>query len=228
MASPDDSSPARTWRSDALGASVTSVNTSLPFPLALLFAVAIVGCESKPAEVVAAPGPGSASSDATASGPSASATADPSGSSSPLAVGDPAPDVALVLHDGRQVSLRSLRGKQAVVYFYPKDDTPGCRVEAQGIRDRWKDFQAAGIEVFGVSLQDAASHQAFIDKESLPFPLVVDTDGAVAEAFRVPVKGEYAKRQTFLIGRDGNIARVWLNVSPKGHADELLEAAAAQ
>ncbi len=111
------------------------------------------------------------------------------------------------------------------MYFYPKDDTPGCTVEAQGLRDGWADVQAAGLHVFGVSLQDAASHQAFIEKHDLPFPLVVDTDGAVAKAFRVPVKGEYAARQSFLIGKDGRIERVWLDVDPQAHAAEVIGAA---
>lgn len=143
----------------------------------------------------------------------------------PLRVGDAAPNVSMKLHDGSTVALSSLKGKQVLVYFYPKDDTPGCKIEAQGIRDHWADIQAAGLAVYGVSLQDAASHQAFIEKEKLPFPLVVDTDGAVARAFRVPVKGEYAKRQTFLVGTDGKIKKVWLEVDPKGHAEEIVAAA---
>lgn len=143
----------------------------------------------------------------------------------PLAAGDAAPDVALKLHDGKEVRLSSLKGKQVLVYFYPKDDTPGCTIEAQGLKDGWADIQAAGLEVYGVSMQDADSHKAFIDKYSLPFPLVVDTDGAVAKAFRVPTKLTFASRQSFLIGKDGKIKQVWLEVNPKEHAGAILAAA---
>jgi thioredoxin-dependent peroxiredoxin len=143
-----------------------------------------------------------------------------------LKVGDDAPALTLTLQDGKTVSLQSLKGQQVVVYFYPKDDTPGCTVEAQGIRDDWEAFQKAGIHVFGVSMQDAASHTAFIEKHKLPFDLVVDADRSVAKAFGVPVSGgQFAARHTFLIGQDGKIKRVWREVTPKQHAKELLEAA---
>ncbi len=140
----------------------------------------------------------------------------------PLAVGDPAPEVTLHLQDGKQVALSSLKGQQVVVYFYPKDDTPGCTVEAQGFRDDHAAFESAKVRVFGVSLQDASSHQAFIDKYELPFDLVVDTKGELAAAFGVPVRGEYAARQTFLIGADGKVKRIWRDVDPKAHSKELL------
>jgi peroxiredoxin Q/BCP len=134
--------------------------------------------------------------------------------------------VTLTLQDGKAVPLQSLKGKQVVVYFYPKDDTPGCTVEAQGIRDEWEAFQKAGIRVFGVSMQDAASHSAFIEKHKLPFDLVVDGDQSVTKGFGVPVTGgQFAARHTFLIGEDGKIKRVWREVTPKEHARELLEAA---
>ena len=143
-----------------------------------------------------------------------------------LKVGDDAPALTLTLQDGKTVPLQSLKGQQVVVYFYPKDDTPGCTVEAQGIRDQWEAFQKAGIHVFGVSMQDAASHSAFIEKHKLPFGLVVDADHAVARAFGVPVTGgQFAARHTFLIGQDGKIKRIWREVTPKEHAKELLEAA---
>jgi len=143
-----------------------------------------------------------------------------------LKVGDDAPALTLTLQDGKTVPLSSLKGQQVVVYFYPKDDTPGCTVEAQGIRDEWEAFQKAGIQVFGVSMQDAASHSAFIEKHKLPFGLVVDPDQSVAKAFGVPVTGgQFAARHTFLIGQDGKIKRVWREVTPKQHAKELLEAA---
>lgn len=142
----------------------------------------------------------------------------------PLAVGDPAPDVTFTLQDGSKVSLASLKGQPVVVYFYPKDDTRGCTIEAEGIRDDYSAFEKAKVKVFGVSTQDAESHVAFIEKFDLPFDLVVDSKGEVAEAFRVPLNRGMAARQTFLIDADGKIKRVWLNVEPSGHAKELLAA----
>ena len=147
-------------------------------------------------------------------------------STAQLKEGDDAPNVTFTLQDGKTVSLDSLKGKQIAVYFYPKDDTPGCTVEAQGIRDQWEAFEKAGIQVFGVSMQDAASHTAFIEKHKLPFDLVVDPDQSVPKAFGVPVKdSQYAARHTFLIGADGKVKRVWREVNPKEHAKELLDAA---
>lgn len=147
-------------------------------------------------------------------------------STTQLKEGDDAPKVTFTLQDGKSVALDSLKGKQVAVYFYPKDDTPGCTVEAQGIRDQWEAFEKAGIQVFGVSLQDAASHSAFIEKHKLPFDLVVDPDQSVPKAFGVPVRdNQYAARHTFLIGADGKIKKVWREVNPKEHARELLDAA---
>jgi peroxiredoxin Q/BCP len=180
---------------------------------------------AKPVETPA--GATAAAPSSAAAQPAASASA-ASASTVDLKVGEPAPPVKLTLQNGNTVELASLKGKQTVVYFYPKDDTPGCTVEAQGIRDQWEAFQKAGIEVFGVSLQDAASHTAFIDKHKLPFNLVVDSDKKVTEAFGVPVRGgEFAARQTFLIGADGNIKQIWREVTPAEHARQVLEAAGA-
>jgi thioredoxin-dependent peroxiredoxin len=157
--------------------------------------------------------------------PTAAATTAQEAAPAPLKVGDAAPDITFTLQDGKTVKLASLTGKQVLVYFYPKDDTPGCTVEAQGLRDGWADIQAAGMEVYGVSTQDATSHKAFIEKQNLPFPLVVDTDGAVAKAFHVPMRGTFAARQSFLIGKDGKIKQVWLEVNPKEHAAAVIAAA---
>jgi peroxiredoxin Q/BCP len=164
-------------------------------------------------------------SEAKAEAPSAAA-APITANTTLLQAGDDAPAVTFTLQDGKSVPLSSLKGQQVAVYFYPKDDTPGCTVEAQGIRDQWDAFEKAGIQVFGVSMQDAASHTAFIDKHKLPFDLVVDPNQSVTQAFGVPVKdGQYAARHTFLIGADGKIKRVWREVNPKEHAKELLDAA---
>jgi len=176
-----------------------------------------------PAGTPAATAPGTTAPSTTATAPAA---AEANGVA--LKVGDPAPALTLTLQDGKTVETASLKGKQYVVYFYPKDDTPGCTVEAQGIRDQWEAFQKAGVQVYGVSMQDAASHSAFIEKHKLPFPLVVDADRKVTTAFGVPVRGgEFAARQTFLVGTDGNIKQIWREVTPAEHAKQVLDAAGA-
>lgn len=95
------------------------------------------------------------------------------------------------------------------------------------MRDNFEQLTGLGVKIFGVSLQDAASHDAFIDKYSLPFPLVVDEGGTVARAFDVPVKGEWASRHSFLVGRDGSLVEVWRRVNPAEHADDVIAAAQA-
>ena len=172
---------------------------------------------------------GSSGSQATAtssaSTPKPAASGAAAAAAGSLKVGDAAPDVTMKLTDGKEVKLSSLSGKQVLVYFYPKDDTQGCTIEANGIKDGWEKFQAAGIEVYGVSAQDAESHKAFAEKNGLPFPLVVDEGGKVAEAFKVPAKSGYYARQSFLVGADGKIKKVWLDVDPSAHADSVLTAA---
>lgn len=187
---------------------MTPLCRALLAPAFATFALAAPGCGN-------AADPGGA---APSAAPSAAAVA-------PLKVGDAAPDVTFTLANGKKVELASLKGKQVLVYFYPKDDTTGCTIEAKGIRDAHGDLQAAGVEVYGVSMQGAESHDAFASKYSLPFSLVVDTNGDVARAFHVPVKGEHAARQSFLVGKDGKISKVWLDVKPDGHAAEVLAAA---
>ncbi len=183
----------------------------------LLFAVALlslVACKKdEPAATTTAPSASAATPTA------ATATAG-------LKEGDAAPDIAMTLQDGKQLKLSSLKGQMAVVYFYPKDQTPGCTVEAENFRDRFDDLKKAGITVIGVSTQDAASHKAFIEKEKLPFDLAVDEDKSIAKAFGVPAgyPGMHA-RQTFLIGKDGKIKKIWRDVTPKDHANEVLSAA---
>jgi len=188
-------------------------------PLALAALLSLPACQDQPPPAAATGGPPTAQSAAGTTPTQAPAQADG------LKVGDAAPDLTLKLHDGKDVKLADKRDTLVLVYFYPKDDTPGCTVEAQGIRDAWTKFQEAGIEVYGVSTQDAASHQSFIDKHSLPFPLVVDEGGAVAAAFKVPVNKGFAARQSFLIGKDGKIKAVWPKVDPSEHAQAVLDAA---
>jgi peroxiredoxin Q/BCP len=141
-----------------------------------------------------------------------------------LAVGTLAPDFAVTTHDGRRIVLSEQRGRWVALYFYPKDDTPGCTKEACGFRDAAKPLAEAGVVVLGVSEQDAASHAAFAEKYHLPFPLLPDEHGELAAAYHVPVMIGFAKRVTYLVGKDGRIARVWPSVTPTGHAQEILEA----
>lgn len=141
-----------------------------------------------------------------------------------LGVGSAAPSITTTAHNGQKVSLEELRGKPVVVYFYPKDDTPGCTIEAKGLRDDWKDLQAAQAVVLGVSTDDNTSHKAFAEKYELPFLLLPDEDQKIAKAFGVPVKGGYASRVTFVIDKAGKIAKVFPQVNPEKHSAEVLEA----
>jgi thioredoxin-dependent peroxiredoxin len=138
--------------------------------------------------------------------------------------GSVAPAIEAIAHNGERISLAALKGKPVVLYFYPKDDTPGCTKEACEIRDAWGRFQAAGATVIGVSTDDATSHAKFADKHHLPFPLLPDPDRRIAKDYGVPVRLGFAKRVTFIIDRQGNVAKVFPDVNPKGHAEEILAA----
>jgi thioredoxin-dependent peroxiredoxin len=139
-----------------------------------------------------------------------------------LAVGTPAPLFTAVAHDGQPVDLAKLKGRYVVLYFYPKDDTPGCTKEACDFRDNWTKLQKQGVAVFGISTQDNTSHKAFASKYSLPFPLLPDDKGEIAAKYKVPVDNGKAKRITYLVGKNGKIEHVWPQVNPVGHAGEIL------
>jgi peroxiredoxin Q/BCP len=148
-----------------------------------------------------------------------------------LKPGDKAPPFALVSHEGRTIRLTDLKGRPVVLYFYPKDDTPGCTKEACSFRDAWSEIQAAGAVVLGVSPDDATSHEKFRAKYRLPFPLLSDPDHAVAEAYGAwGEKSMYGRkyegilRTTFLIDGTGVVRRVFEKVRPEGHAEEVLAA----
>ena len=145
-----------------------------------------------------------------------------------LAEGTPAPPIDVTAHTGEHVSLAALRGKPVVLYFYPKDDTSGCTKEACEIRDAWQKFQEAGAVVLGVSTDDNASHVAFADKYKLPFLLLPDTGGAIAKAYGVPLRMGMVKRVTFIIDRQGKVTKVFPDVNPAGHANEILAALSVQ
>ena len=139
--------------------------------------------------------------------------------------GDTAPDFTLPDQDGTDVTLSDLRGRPVVIYFYPKDDTPGCTTEACEFRDDIFEFRRMGCQILGVSLDDEASHKAFAEKHGLPFPLLADTEGSAADAYGVKTRhGDtyHASRQTFLIDPEGNIAKHYEKVDPDTHSKQVL------
>jgi peroxiredoxin Q/BCP len=146
-----------------------------------------------------------------------------------LETGTIAPDFALTSDTGETVRLGDLRGSRVVLYFYPKDDTPGCTTQACDIRDNWGRVNATGARLFGVSADSVERHVRFREKYHLPFPLLADTDHAVAEAYGVWVqKTSYGRtswgveRSTFLIDEDGRIAQIWRRVKPADHIAKVL------
>ena len=151
-----------------------------------------------------------------------------------LAKGMPAPDFTLPADDGTLMTLSSLRGRNVVLYFYPKDDTPGCTVQACEVRDSLPRFEGGDAVIMGVSPDSVESHRRFRDKHGLNFRLLADEDHAVAEAYGVwKQKSMYGRtymgieRSTFLIDAAGVVVEAWRNVKPKGHADLVAEALGA-
>ena len=149
-----------------------------------------------------------------------------------LTEGDKAPEFSLDSSTGETLSLSDLKGKKVALYFYPRDDTPGCTIEACNFRDSIEEPTEAGIIVLGVSGDSVESHNQFIDKFDLNFPLLADEDKAVSDKYGVWVErirdGKTSmgiKRVTFLIDEEGTIAKIWPEVKPDGHALEVLEAA---
>jgi len=146
-------------------------------------------------------------------------------------VGQAAPDFNLPTDSGAKVSLAELKGKKVVLYFYPKDDTPGCTIEAKEFRDNIDAFTAANTVIIGVSKDSVKSHDKFKEKHCLPFALASDEDGDVCERYGVWVeKAMYGKkymgiqRATFLIDENGKFLKIWAKVSVDGHVDEVLAA----
>lgn len=148
-----------------------------------------------------------------------------------IEVGKKAPAFTLTAQDGKKIKLSDLKGSPVVLYFYPKDDTPGCTKEACAFRDRKAELEKLGAKVLGVSPDTVESHVKFRDKYSLNFPLLADPDHAVAEKYGAwREKSMYGKRfmgiqrSTYLIDADGQVAQVWPNVKVDGHDDQVLEA----
>lgn len=143
------------------------------------------------------------------------------------AVGAAAPAFDTVDQNGVRVRLSDLRGRPVVLYFYPKDGTPGCTKEACAFRDAWQKIQATGAVILGVSRDDAASHREFAETHHLPFALLTDESGTIANAYGVGSFLGMDSRVTCLIDRQGRVARVFSDVDPATHADEVLRAIAA-
>jgi peroxiredoxin Q/BCP len=151
-----------------------------------------------------------------------------------LKEGDPAPDFKAKISGGGEVSLSDFKGKPVVLYFYPRDDTPGCTVEACEFRDEYSVLKRKGVVVLGVSADTIKSHDKFAAKFSLPFPLVADDEKKIVGAYGVWGEKSFMGRKymgifrvTFLIKPDGRIARIWPKVKPEGHAKEVIAAISA-
>ena len=157
----------------------------------------------------------------------------PKGPNLTLKVGDPAPDFAAAASGGKTIALKDLKGNNVVLYFYPKDDTPGCTKEACGFRDAHAALVRKGAVVLGVSPDPVKAHDKFTAKFELPFPLLADTDHRIAEAYGVWGEKQFMGRKylgvhrvTFLIGPDARIRALWPEVKPEAHAAEVLAALA--
>ena len=141
--------------------------------------------------------------------------------------GESLPDMELTTENGEHIGTGELTGQKTVLYFYPKDDTPGCTKEACAFRDRMNEYAKADIQVYGVSLDSPESHRAFREKYGLNFPLLTDVEGRASEALGVLGDRGMARRVTFLLDPEGRISKVYPEVSPETHADEILEDSAS-
>ncbi|MDP9039025.1 MAG: peroxiredoxin [Acidobacteriota bacterium] len=149
-----------------------------------------------------------------------------------LATGATAPAFSLPSQENTEISLAQYKGKWVVLYFYPKDMTTGCTIEAHNFQRDLPKYEALNAVVLGVSLDTVESHKTFCSKDSLTFKLLADPDHKVIDAYGVPIKGmgpvKFASRDTFLISPTGKIAKVWTGVNPASHSEEVLEAIAAE
>ncbi len=148
----------------------------------------------------------------------------------PLAIAQLAPDFSILVDENQPVTLKTYKGKKLILYFYPKDDTPGCTLESCGFRDAYDQIQSLGGEVLGISRDSLKSHKKFKEKYSLPFALGSDEDGHVCTAYEVlKQKNMYGRlywgieRSTFLIDEQGKIFHIWRNVNVAGHLKEVLD-----
>ena len=178
--------------------------------LAALSSTSLVGCKS---DVPPPPAKRKTSTAASAAVPAGDVT---------ITVGQDAPEFTAVDQTGETLTLSALKGKPVVLYFYPMDETAGCTKEATSFRDAWKDFEKAGIVVIGVSSDSMDSHRAFAKNHDLPFHLVSDSEIKMAKAYGVPVRVGFYSRQTFVIGADGKVKKIYRDVDVSKHAAEVL------
>lgn len=169
-------------------------------------ATAFLGCSKEPSPAPAQP-----------STTTAAAT-----SRGEVTEGKPAPRVKAKAHDGTEIDLAALEGKPVVLYFYPKDETPGCTKEACAFRDAWSELAKANVVLVGISTDSLDSHKQFAERHKLPFHLISDADGSIAKAYGVPNTAGFLGRQTFVIGADGNVKKIYRNVDVAKHASEVL------
>ncbi len=137
--------------------------------------------------------------------------------------GDKFPDFRLKADDGKEISLSDLKGKKSIVYFYPKDNTPGCTKEACSFRDNINSFKSLGIPVFGISVDNIESHKKFKSKYSIPFTLLSDSDKKIVTELGIKSISGVASRVTFILDENGKILKIYPKVSPDKHAEEILE-----
>jgi thioredoxin-dependent peroxiredoxin len=159
---------------------------------------------------------------AVTSTPSTTPSATPSSVPRDDLVGKPAPDFTATAQDGTAVHLTAWKGKRVVLYFYPKDETPGCTKEACSFRDAWQDLAKTGAMLVGISADTTDSHKDFADHYKLPFLLVSDPDGKIAESYGVPFSGHHS-RQTVVVGPDGRVVKVYRKVDVTAHAAQILD-----
>ncbi len=141
-----------------------------------------------------------------------------------LSSGDLVPDFSAVNQEGKTVRIQEFRGKPVLIFFYPKDDTPGCTKEVCSLRDQYQAFQKVGVVILGISRQDSASHRAFKAKHHLPFDLLTDPDGSVAQSLgvaKIPLIGLH-QRQSILMSASGKVIRFYPSVDPSTHSQEVL------
>jgi peroxiredoxin Q/BCP len=182
--------------------------------------VVLVACsrDSTPPAPTGATG-SSATPAATTSTAASATSAAPPGE---IAVGKPAPDFSAKAHDGMAIKPSALKGKHVVLYFYPKDETPGCTKEACAFRDAWKDLEGTGVVLVGVSTDSEDSHKKFAEHHKLPFHLLTDEGGSIAKAYGVPNNAGFLSRHTIVIGPDGNVKKIYRSVDVTKHAAEVL------
>lgn len=139
-----------------------------------------------------------------------------------LAPGQPAPDFVAKSHDGKDVKLSAFKGRPVVIYFYPKDETPGCTKQACALRDSWNELEKKGVVLIGISGDSDDSHRAFAEHHKLPFMLVSDPDGKIAKQFGVPFRAGFASRQTIVVDPEGKVKKIYRDVDVATHAQSVL------